>query len=159
MVSWYATEYWSAGELVSSFFKWANTDSWTVSSETPNFDATYMEIKVYSYWMTSIECTILNLLSWTYFVTCFLIHYFFIWFFSWIRKQIFWQVDLKIHVWLSLYKDHFKKTYLEPWMLYDITDGRSFHCIDLEHLSDQVCYWRIFNMFWCFVNSSFDLQK
>ena len=95
----------------------------------------------------------------TYFVTCFLIHYFFIWFFSWIRKQIFWQVDLKIHVWLSLYKDHFKKTYLEPWMLYDITDGRSFHCIDLEHLSDQVCYWRIFYMFWCFVNPSFDLQN
>ena len=55
MVSWYATEYWSAGELVSSFFKWANTDSWTVSRETPNFDATYMDIKIYSYWMKWIQ--------------------------------------------------------------------------------------------------------
>ena len=52
-----------------------------------------------------------------------------------------------------------QKSYLEPWMLDDITNGRPFHGIDLEHLSDQVCYWRVFDMFWCFINSSFDLQK
>ena len=53
MVSWYATEYWSAGEFVSSFFKWAKTDSWTVSNETPNFDATYI-------WKCLSISTILN---------------------------------------------------------------------------------------------------
>ena len=50
-------------------------------------------------------------------------------------------------------------SYLEPRMLYDVTDSGSFHGIDLEHLSDQVCYRRIFYMFRCFVNSSFNLKN
>ena len=91
----------------------------------------------------------------THFVTCFLIHYFFIWFFSRIRKQIFWQVNLKN----SLSRSLPINSYLEPRMFYDVTDSGSFHGIDLEHLSDQVCYWRIFYMFGCFVNSSFNLKN
>ena len=51
----------------------------------------------------------------------------------------------------------FINSYLEPRVFDDVTDSGSFHGIDLEHLSDQVCYWRIFYMFWCFVNSSFNL--
>ena len=156
MVSWYATEYWSAGEFVSSFFKWAKTDSWTVSNETPNFDATYI-------WKCLSISTILyddfkgGESDWneTYFVTCFLIHYFFIWFFSRIWKQIFWQVNLKN----NYHVVYITNSYLEPRMFYDVTDSGSFHGIDLEHLSDQVCYWRIFYMFWRFVNSSFNLKK
>ena len=154
MVSWYATEYWSAGELVSSFFKWANTDSWTVSSETPNFDATYMEIKVYFYWMTSIKCTILTAgLE----LTSLHASWFIISLFGsspGSGNKSFGKSTLKYDYHCIMTSE---KTYLEPWMLYDITDGRSFHCIDLEHLSNQVRYWRILYMFWCFVNSSFDL--
>ena len=50
-------------------------------------------------------------------------------------------------------------SYLEPRMFYDVTNSGSFHGIDLEHLSDQVCYWRIFYMFRRFVNSSFNLKN
>ena len=155
MVSWYATEYWSAGEFVSSFFKWAKTDSWTVSNETPNFDATY--IWKWSSISTRLNSMILrvvsqlrNLLRYMLLDSLFL--------------YLVLLPDLETNLLASqpknaLSRDLYINSYLEPRMFYDVTDSGSFHGIDLEHLSDQVCYWRIFYMFWRFVNSSFNLKN